>query len=146
MIQVGVSVVDRFTFYTLAFFERLNMYDNASLSRYFEVSLYKMFKHFDNEILKARSGRAGKKAQPDGFPTRPWWDRFGAGFWNQGGVWVLKLHNLGLGLVHTKLARLARPNLNMLFSEMYLYPIHFCACFGVSVLHSLSILLVTFNI
>jgi len=32
--QVGVSVVDRFTFYTLAFFERLNMYDNASLSRY----------------------------------------------------------------------------------------------------------------
>lgn len=33
-LQVGVSVVDRFTFYTLAFFERLNMYDNASLSRY----------------------------------------------------------------------------------------------------------------
>ena len=32
--QVGVSVVDRFTFYTLAFFERLNMYANASLSRY----------------------------------------------------------------------------------------------------------------
>ncbi|GFP78752.1 GPI-anchor transamidase [Phtheirospermum japonicum] len=32
--DVGVSVVDRFTFYTLAFFERLNMYDNASLSRY----------------------------------------------------------------------------------------------------------------
>ncbi|RZC16710.1 GPI-anchor transamidase isoform B [Glycine soja] len=31
--DVGVSVVDRFTFYTLAFFERLNMYDNASLSR-----------------------------------------------------------------------------------------------------------------
>ncbi|KAL3533143.1 hypothetical protein ACH5RR_006664 [Cinchona calisaya] len=30
--DVGVSVVDRFTFYTLAFFERLNMYDNASLS------------------------------------------------------------------------------------------------------------------
>ncbi|KAG5073789.1 hypothetical protein JHK84_055020 [Glycine max] len=30
--QVGVSVVDRFTFYTLAFFERLNMNDNASLS------------------------------------------------------------------------------------------------------------------
>ncbi|KAK9292333.1 hypothetical protein L1049_020299 [Liquidambar formosana] len=29
--DVGVSVVDRFTFYTLAFFERLNMYDNASL-------------------------------------------------------------------------------------------------------------------
>ncbi|KAM0071468.1 hypothetical protein Hdeb2414_s0001g00025621 [Helianthus debilis subsp. tardiflorus] len=28
--SVGVSVVDRFTFYTLAFFERLNMYDNAS--------------------------------------------------------------------------------------------------------------------
>lgn len=34
IIQVGVSVVDRFTFYTLAFFERLNMHDNASLSRY----------------------------------------------------------------------------------------------------------------
>ncbi|KAL5146796.1 GPI-anchor transamidase [Glycine soja] len=32
---VGVSVVDRFTFYTLAFFERLNMYDNASLSSLF---------------------------------------------------------------------------------------------------------------
>ncbi|KAH9698948.1 peptidase C13 family [Citrus sinensis] len=30
--DVGVSVVDRFTFYTLAFFEKLNMYDNASLS------------------------------------------------------------------------------------------------------------------
>ncbi|KAK6915377.1 Peptidase C13, legumain [Dillenia turbinata] len=29
--DVGVSVVDRFTFYTLAFFERLNIYDNASL-------------------------------------------------------------------------------------------------------------------
>ncbi|XP_027908708.1 putative GPI-anchor transamidase isoform X2 [Vigna unguiculata] len=36
--DVGVSVVDRFTFYTLAFFERLNMYDNASLS-----SLFKSF-------------------------------------------------------------------------------------------------------
>lgn len=33
--DVGVSVVDRFTFYTLAFFERLNMYDNASLSSLF---------------------------------------------------------------------------------------------------------------
>lgn len=33
-LQVGVSVVDRFTFYTLAFFEKLSMYDNASLSRY----------------------------------------------------------------------------------------------------------------
>ncbi|KAI4379001.1 hypothetical protein MLD38_016411 [Melastoma candidum] len=29
--DVGVSVVDRFTFYTLAFFERINMYDNTSL-------------------------------------------------------------------------------------------------------------------
>ncbi|XP_059440230.1 uncharacterized protein LOC132172696 isoform X1 [Corylus avellana] len=29
--DVGVSVVDRFTFYTLGFFERLNMYNNASL-------------------------------------------------------------------------------------------------------------------
>lgn len=38
LIQVGVSVVDRFTYYTLAFFERLNMYDNASLSRY--INLY----------------------------------------------------------------------------------------------------------
>ncbi|WVZ02110.1 hypothetical protein V8G54_022916 [Vigna mungo] len=36
--DIGVSVVDRFTFYTLAFFERLNMYDNASLS-----SLFKSF-------------------------------------------------------------------------------------------------------
>ncbi|TXG66007.1 hypothetical protein EZV62_007282 [Acer yangbiense] len=33
--QVGVSVVDRFTYYTLAFFEKLNMYDNASLSSLF---------------------------------------------------------------------------------------------------------------
>ncbi|KAM5561661.1 hypothetical protein ABKV19_022320 [Rosa sericea] len=33
--DVGVSVVDRFTFYTLAFFERLNMYDNASVSSLF---------------------------------------------------------------------------------------------------------------
>ncbi|XP_059641452.1 uncharacterized protein LOC132283515 [Cornus florida] len=33
--DVGVSVVDRFTFYTLAFFERLNIYDNASLSSLF---------------------------------------------------------------------------------------------------------------
>ncbi|XAR50820.1 Legumain [Bertholletia excelsa] len=33
--DVGVSVVDRFTFYTLAFFERLNIYDNASLIRLF---------------------------------------------------------------------------------------------------------------
>ncbi|XP_023755050.1 uncharacterized protein LOC111903515 [Lactuca sativa] len=36
--DVGVSVVDRFTFYTLAFFERLNMYDNASL-----ISLFGSF-------------------------------------------------------------------------------------------------------
>ncbi|CAI9300302.1 unnamed protein product [Lactuca saligna] len=35
---VGVYVVDRFTFYTLAFFERLNMYDNASL-----ISLFGSF-------------------------------------------------------------------------------------------------------
>ncbi|KAJ1410326.1 Peptidase C13, legumain [Sesbania bispinosa] len=33
--DVGVSVVDRFTFYTLAFLERLNMYDNTSLSSLF---------------------------------------------------------------------------------------------------------------
>lgn len=33
--DIGVSVVDRFTFYTLAFFEKLNMYDNASLSSLF---------------------------------------------------------------------------------------------------------------
>ncbi|XP_042517753.1 putative GPI-anchor transamidase isoform X1 [Macadamia integrifolia] len=33
--DVGVSVVDRFTFYTLSFFEKLNMYDNASLSSLF---------------------------------------------------------------------------------------------------------------
>ncbi|KAJ4845535.1 hypothetical protein Tsubulata_015622 [Turnera subulata] len=33
--DVGVSVVDRFTFHTLAFFEKLNMYDNASLSSLF---------------------------------------------------------------------------------------------------------------
>ncbi|XP_010689951.2 uncharacterized protein LOC104903588 [Beta vulgaris subsp. vulgaris] len=33
--DVGVSVVDRFTYYTLSFFERLNMYDNASLNSLF---------------------------------------------------------------------------------------------------------------
>ncbi|KAK9705588.1 hypothetical protein RND81_07G068500 [Saponaria officinalis] len=33
--HVGVSVVDRFTYYTLAFFERLNMYANASLTSLF---------------------------------------------------------------------------------------------------------------
>ncbi|XP_049401611.1 uncharacterized protein LOC125865457 [Solanum stenotomum] len=33
--DVGVSVIDRFTFYTLAFFERVNMYDNASLGSLF---------------------------------------------------------------------------------------------------------------
>ncbi|CAA7037092.1 unnamed protein product [Microthlaspi erraticum] len=33
--DIGVSVVDRFTYYTLAFFERLNIYDNASLSSLF---------------------------------------------------------------------------------------------------------------
>ncbi|XP_019165621.1 PREDICTED: putative GPI-anchor transamidase [Ipomoea nil] len=33
--NVGVSVIDRFTFYTLAFFERVNMYSNASLSSLF---------------------------------------------------------------------------------------------------------------
>ncbi|OMO72003.1 Peptidase C13, legumain [Corchorus capsularis] len=33
--DVGVSVVDRFTYYTLAFFERLNIYDKASLSSLF---------------------------------------------------------------------------------------------------------------
>ncbi|KAG9455737.1 hypothetical protein H6P81_000245 [Aristolochia fimbriata] len=33
--DVGVSVVDRFTYYTLAFFERLNMYNNASLNSLF---------------------------------------------------------------------------------------------------------------
>ncbi|KAH0650419.1 hypothetical protein KY284_030331 [Solanum tuberosum] len=33
--DVGVSVIDRFTFYTLAFFERVNMYDNAVLGNLF---------------------------------------------------------------------------------------------------------------
>ncbi|KAI0502508.1 hypothetical protein KFK09_017461 [Dendrobium nobile] len=33
--DIGVSVVDRFTFYTLAFFEKLNMYSNASLGSLF---------------------------------------------------------------------------------------------------------------
>nr|KAJ0223822.1 hypothetical protein LSAT_V11C200090700 [Lactuca sativa] len=37
--DVGVSVVDRFTFYTLAFFERLNMYDNASLIRFISTRI-----------------------------------------------------------------------------------------------------------
>ncbi|GAB2274674.1 glycosylphosphatidylinositol anchor biosynthesis [Dionaea muscipula] len=34
--DIGVSVVDRFTYYTLAFFERLNIYDNTSLSSLFD--------------------------------------------------------------------------------------------------------------
>lgn len=34
--DVGVSVVDRFTYYTLAFFEKLNMYSNASLNSLFK--------------------------------------------------------------------------------------------------------------
>ncbi|KAK9705584.1 hypothetical protein RND81_07G068000 [Saponaria officinalis] len=34
---VGVSVVDRFTYYTLAFFERVNMYANASLTSLFNT-------------------------------------------------------------------------------------------------------------
>ncbi|KAG2320102.1 hypothetical protein Bca52824_013315 [Brassica carinata] len=34
--DIGVSVVDRFTYYTLAFFERLNIYDNASLNSLFK--------------------------------------------------------------------------------------------------------------
>eukprot|EP00249_Psilotum_nudum_P007935 c20923_g1_i1 orf=92-1276(+) len=34
--DVGVSVVDRFTFYTLAFFENLDIYSNASLIRLFQ--------------------------------------------------------------------------------------------------------------
>ncbi|MCL7021655.1 hypothetical protein MKW94_002373 [Papaver nudicaule] len=33
--DIGVSVVDRFTYYTLAFFERLNTYSNASMSSFF---------------------------------------------------------------------------------------------------------------
>ncbi|KAK1616128.1 hypothetical protein QYE76_021645 [Lolium multiflorum] len=33
--DIGVSVVDRFTFHTLAFFEKLNMYSNASLNSLF---------------------------------------------------------------------------------------------------------------
>ncbi|KAK9676921.1 hypothetical protein RND81_11G109800 [Saponaria officinalis] len=33
--DVGVSVVDRFTYYTIAFFKRLNMYANASLTSLF---------------------------------------------------------------------------------------------------------------
>nr|XP_009588588.1 GPI-anchor transamidase-like [Nicotiana tomentosiformis] len=33
--DVGVSVIDRFTFYTLAFFERVNIYANASLGSLF---------------------------------------------------------------------------------------------------------------
>ncbi|CAH2038540.1 unnamed protein product, partial [Thlaspi arvense] len=35
-ITIGVSVVDRFTYYTLAFFERLDIYDNASLNRSYD--------------------------------------------------------------------------------------------------------------
>ncbi|KAF2616690.1 hypothetical protein F2Q68_00042636 [Brassica cretica] len=34
--DIGVSVVDRFTYYTLAFFERLNIYENASLNRSYD--------------------------------------------------------------------------------------------------------------
>jgi phosphatidylinositol glycan class K len=41
--DIGVSVVDRFTYYTLAFFERLNIYDNASLNS--------LFRSYDPRLL-----------------------------------------------------------------------------------------------
>ncbi|XP_023644957.1 putative GPI-anchor transamidase isoform X2 [Capsella rubella] len=41
--DIGVSVVDRFTYYTLAFFERLNIYDNASLNS--------LFRSYDPKLL-----------------------------------------------------------------------------------------------
>ncbi|KAL5577821.1 hypothetical protein UlMin_019520 [Ulmus minor] len=40
--DVGVSV-DHFTYYTLAFFEKLNMYENASLIRYLDVPVTNFF-------------------------------------------------------------------------------------------------------
>jgi phosphatidylinositol glycan class K len=43
LLQIGVSVVDRFTYYTLAFFERLNIYDNASLNS--------LFRSYDPRLL-----------------------------------------------------------------------------------------------
>lgn len=43
--------MDRFTFYTLAFFEKLNMYDNASLSRYMKIGIYACY----NSMLESLS-------------------------------------------------------------------------------------------
>ncbi|KAF3455255.1 hypothetical protein FNV43_RR05703 [Rhamnella rubrinervis] len=53
--DVGVSVVDRFTFYTLAFFERLNMYDNASLSSLFnsyDPSMLMSTAHYQTDLYQ----------------------------------------------------------------------------------------------
>ncbi|PNY09461.1 GPI-anchor transamidase-like protein, partial [Trifolium pratense] len=50
--DVGVSVVDRFTFYTLAFFERLNIYDNASLSRPMICSYFLSFVYAQNHYAR----------------------------------------------------------------------------------------------
>ncbi|KAH7543281.1 uncharacterized protein LOC107412169 [Ziziphus jujuba] len=55
--DVGVSVVDRFTFYTLAFFERLNMYDNASLSSLFnsyDPSMLMSTAHYRTDLYQRR--------------------------------------------------------------------------------------------
>ncbi|TYH45960.1 hypothetical protein ES332_D11G302200v1 [Gossypium tomentosum] len=55
--DVGVSVVDRFTYYTLAFFERLNIYDNASLSSLFSSynpSLLMSTTYYRKDLYKRR--------------------------------------------------------------------------------------------
>ncbi|PPS10672.1 hypothetical protein GOBAR_AA09974 [Gossypium barbadense] len=55
--DVGVSVVDRFTYYTLAFFERLNIYDNASLSSLFSSynpSLLMSTAYYRKDLYKRR--------------------------------------------------------------------------------------------
>ncbi|KAK9137603.1 hypothetical protein Sjap_008197 [Stephania japonica] len=55
--QVGVSVVDHFTFYTLAFFERLNTYSNASVSsdlenwRFRPINLHEAVPSLDGRAL-----------------------------------------------------------------------------------------------
>ncbi|KAF8110342.1 hypothetical protein N665_0085s0068 [Sinapis alba] len=55
--DIGVSVVDRFTYYTLAFFERLNIYDNASLNS--------LFRSYDPRQLMSTAYYRTDLYQPD---------------------------------------------------------------------------------
>ncbi|KAL6561443.1 hypothetical protein OROMI_017044 [Orobanche minor] len=71
--DVGVSVVDQFTFYTLAFFERLNMYDNASLSGLFNSynpNMLMSTAYYRTDLYR----RQLEKAKQDGCPFAHNWN------------------------------------------------------------------------